>query len=437
MGEVIWKPWVLADGEQKQIRVVVLLIVYLLSPLASAILSLIYYDKRNTTLILSLFTAYYGYCIIGSDEMDLVRYKDLLSTFQSVSWSDYWALLIGEKTEIEGFTMTEPYLGFIGMILSRFTLNGDLLVSVLGFFYGLFFSLSLSCFLEESNERLDLWALFPLLAFVALYGLNSLGGARFSTAVYLLFYGAVRFIKHPSVGNFAIAAMSVLVHFGMAFGVILLLAHLFLKRAPWLCYGIFGASFFFRGSLSQFKQVFADSANSALSAKVEDYTSDTAAMNRDQMLASSKWFVFFDVYMHRLFSEIVSVVVVFSQTMKVTSWEKGVFLFFILLASFSNLAIDIPSLGARYLFVSMQYFYFFLFLLYLRNKKEKVVRAIALFSLVASSLTLALSVRGSLIQTPWSMVTGNWFTVTMMPAEDRPIYDAQASVEDLYFNDKR
>ena len=152
----------------------ILLLLFLICPLASFVFSLFFLNKKTANITLFLFIVLFAYSMtnIDTEGPDLNRYLEYPKN--CVAYNSITELVTSYDFVISG---GDYYRAFMGFIVSRFTTNGHILMALLGMVWAILYLKSKSLFDVYRCSRKDLSYGLLLLFFLA-YGVAHLGNVR-------------------------------------------------------------------------------------------------------------------------------------------------------------------------------------------------------------------------------------------------------------------
>lgn len=186
----------------------ILLLLFLICPLASFVFSLFFLNKKTANITLFLFIVLFAYSMtnIDTEGPDLNRYLEYPKN--CVAYNSITELVTSYDFVISG---GDYYRAFMGFIVSRFTTNGHILMALLGMVWAILYLKSKSLFDVYRCSRKDLSYVLLLLFFLA-YGVAHLGNVRFPTAALLFFYSSIKYLHTRKLKYLIILGLVPLFH---------------------------------------------------------------------------------------------------------------------------------------------------------------------------------------------------------------------------------
>lgn len=304
-------------------------VLFVVQPFVSAFLSLFKSNERGARIAIILFTALYGFCAVASESNDMYYYQNALADF---SWTDY---------------TTDFYRTFVIRLVSMFTTDGRVLMAVFGAVYGFLFTRCLKFFTQiDGHKYIYILSIF---CFCNIFSLASLGGVRFATAFYLFCWGVLGYLYNDCDWKYLVlACSSILVHYAYIYIAVGLLVFIFLKKSPSLIICFFFLSFiigqmnvasFILGNSYMLGDTISTGANAYADLDLEEFNTRW----------QSNWLslVLQAVYYITLFL-LLFLYLKFKSSPESPKIYIHSLLLLILLASFSNIAVNVPHLGLRF-----------------------------------------------------------------------------------------
>lgn len=357
--------------------------VFFLSPLLSYLSALKNIRVRGAILALLLIGSFIGFLLNTENRgYDLYRYLEMLNnskTFDAVINS----FRNGEEVDL--------YAPLIVSIVGSITHNGHILMMVFGTIFGFLYAKSLS----RCVDAKDIISYSLIFMFANIYGYNGLGGVRFATAFYVLFFGVTGYVSTPNIKNLLIIFSSALIHFGMLPGIALFLTYLLVKKWPMAIYIATIISFLFTFiDIGSIISKVAPMLGSGLSNRAEIYssTNDTYVKYLQENSENVVWFIKYrtDIAMSTI-TLFLLYITIYRKRFKLNSFTKEILLFILTLLTFRNLVSNVPDLGIRYTLVFIAFFLFFAYNLFIANRKSS--KYISVFLMLGCALCPIYAIR--------------------------------------------
>jgi len=368
-------------------------LLFLIWPFGAFLYAFYNYDKSESKIILILFNAIFGYSLIAeSGGLDLARVLKSLAPVTRMTFTEFQESRISEGS-------VDIYRDIVTFIVSRFTSNPKWLMFTFGIVAGYFYTRVLSIFINEHPGR-DIYKIILVFSFSCIIGIDQLAGVRMSLAAYVFFYGAIKVIVHEDKRFLILAASSSLIHFSFISAIFLLLIFPLLKKHSGIIYIILALSFILPDLLQDYIQRFSGFFGQGIEARAQLYyeydpayhTSDPSWYVRDRNILMMIYF-----YLVFLIIQIKRKRIILSES------TNSLFLFSLIILSFVNFTLNIPSFGSRFQHVFLMFALFYLYKIYTENSDSLLVSYIVIFSIPFSLLIILYSLRSTLSITPLSL----------------------------------
>ena len=394
----------------KTTNVILSFLIFIIHPLTALLVALKNFNRREFVYLFALFTCFYGYSVVpNSTSNDLNFYLNVLPYYNSLPSSAFSEIIDGvvnQSSEDEA----DLYRPLMIFMVSRFTDNGHILMAVFGLIYGLFFALSVRLFLKQSSAMHLLFVLV-LLTFAFKLPLNLLGGVRYGTGGYLFFYAVISYFNTNKKKYFLLVVCACIIHFAYLPLAMLFFLHLVIKRYSFLYFLMFVVSFL-PLNVGQILAGFFDTrAGGGLADKVSGYTSEDNVAEKSQILQAAS----IQIKLQWIFQEIsLYIATVFyyfrrRYNILVTPYCSNLFLFTVLLYSFSNFTKSILSLGERSLVITLMFFAYFLYVLLKDNLHNLSVRILCIIAFILGIIRILISLQSITSALGSEFYFGNFF----------------------------
>ena len=282
-----------ADIRSKYKSVFAAWMLFLLNPFASAILSFKNHKAVYAKNIFWLFTAYYGFTLVISNEgMDANRYRDF---FISLSYSEFDSKNIADLLYQEGSTFLDPAQLVISFLVSRFTSDPRFLFAVFGLVFGYFYSRNVWFLLDRTGTEMKKTAVIYFAVFVIVLGFWKISGFRMWTAAHIFFFGATKYFMDNKKSGILVAGVSILFHFSYMFPFALLLSYIVLPKKSSLFFGLFLIAFFVSEiEIGIFSETLTRFLPDVFHQRIQGYTSEAYVESEAAALEARNWrFIFY------------------------------------------------------------------------------------------------------------------------------------------------
>ena len=386
-----------------------LLISFVLWPFGTFLYALYYYTHKDSRIILILFTALFGFCMIADSEgLDLYRYLDKLKEYISLSFSEFIRLISGTYSADSKRGAVDLYVDLSAFLISRFTSSGSVLMMFFGLVYGFAYAKSLSLLLTF-NRLKNRFTIIILICFSFIMGLDQLAGVRFGTGAYLFFAGSFNLLNDKKRIGWLYILSAVFIHFGYIPGALLILFFPIFGKNKWLIYGITIISFLIPNLLHNFILQFSSELEGGISNRANIYTKIDGSSENINSQIELVWFVKYRFTTILYYSYFAIIVILFKfNQLRTNIFSNKLLYFTLLIISVSNFTIlVIPVFGGRYQVIYLMFFMGYLYHLYSLNKNSIIVKYLAYGTILASLFQIVYVLRCFLFYTPASLFYGN------------------------------
>lgn len=272
-------------------------IIFLISPLLSAIIAVFNFDKKYYRVFLLLFLALYGYTYIPIPNSDVEKHLEYFTQISAYSFNDFFTSLTGIYNP--GSRNPDAYLLVVSYLVSRFTSDTGIFLMVVALIYYYVFLKLISYIysFKEGSKKNRFYILF-LIGVAFTWNLSSgINGIRFPLAFMLFVYGALKMVVTREKKYVLVALLSVFIHFALFYSCIFLLLYfVFVPKKPAVLYGFLILAIIFSVSIGSFVQSNTALLGDVVSNKLTAYTNEEYIESREAHLEKVNWYVQFDRY---------------------------------------------------------------------------------------------------------------------------------------------
>lgn len=273
-------------SEKRKIHHIVL---FLLWPFFSMVVTLKNWDKKWLRNIFWLFCIYYGYTfVVSTPEIDAYRYIEL---FKDLSRNTYTLrefiiyLFSGDTRYVD---ILNPLVSFI---LSRFTSDGRILLAGYGMIFGFFYSRNLWYLLDRVSFSNSYLTILFVLVFALLDPIWKLGAFRFNTAIHIYLYGLLPFLIEGKTKRLWVSVLSIFVHFSFFAPVLILIFYILLGNKQYLYFIFLVLSFFISEiDIDFFRSIF-NKLPDIFKVKAEGYMTVDSYQNQLAIAERTNWYI--------------------------------------------------------------------------------------------------------------------------------------------------
>jgi hypothetical protein len=329
-------------------------------PVLAIIRAFIKREYSFLKVFLPLFTGVLGYTYQPQEGSDINMVIERFEVMRQLSFTSKLEYLIVTKFSNLLNVGFEIYIDLVAFTTSLFTENFRWTIFILGYVYGIILY-NLFKRLVQSDLKFNLSLLSKiLLFFIVLFIQPSMAlNGRFWLATLLFLNFAVSYYNNPKLKYILLSFLCVFIHKGFLAAFILFFIWYYVKQIKFKKYifmSLFLISLITPSSLMLgFVRQSNDSLGESYNKQIEGYTREKYIENIAGR--SQRRSVFFNTYSKR------NILIFYSSSFflfflymkkhyRLSENLENMFYLVILFISFSNLFIDVPSLGSRYRFIS-------------------------------------------------------------------------------------
>ncbi len=196
-----------------------ILLFFLLSPIMSLFLSIKGYKYNWAKNIVWMFCGYFGYTfVIGNNSSDINRYKIYFTEIASMNLNFF---------EFLSFLYNKGETDFLQQIIfyfiSRFSLDFNFTLMIIGLIFGYFFSRNIWFILRLNTKKTNWFSVLVIFIFSFIFACWDINVMRFTLAAHIFLYGIFeQFLFNKKIGYFFIL-LSPLMHFTFSIVVMVVL----------------------------------------------------------------------------------------------------------------------------------------------------------------------------------------------------------------------
>lgn len=342
------------------------LLMFILWPFWGFIIACFNFRNTLSKTIIILFFILYGFTIVN-DQIGFDLYTNSLAfrKFVSLPNSYFFELFTNLFKEDKNLDIFQSLLAFS---ISRITNNEKVLFAIYSLVFSLLYIKGLSLLYrgEKNNNLVNIIYLF----IISLYPVTSIGNFRFFSAIWIFFIGAYYVIYLKNYKYLFVCLMAMLMHFGLGVANVLLILYLLIGNKNIVYISLVIASFILPSFFDSYIISFSNKLGGGFEDKVGMYLNEEyVSIIQSQSFA---WFLtarqqFLNIYLFIVMT--VSYILHYkSSNIKLNNY----FQFSLLLLSFSNFTINVPSLGSRYMGIFQLFAFTFFYLFSLNIDKKKI-----------------------------------------------------------------
>ena len=218
------------------------LIFFMIWPFGALLFSFKNYSTKWTKNIIWLFVIFYGYTfVLFNDTMDANRLQLKFDFFQYTNFDLARVIEYFFLHNEEGVDIIQPVILYLTSIFSH---DFQVLMAVLAFIFGFFYSRNICYLLDRSEGKISIYNYWILWSFIFVIGFWNINGFRFWTAAHIFFYAIMPFIYERNKKRLWLLPFVALLHFSYLFPILAFIVFLFVKQNIKIIFYIFIFSFF-------------------------------------------------------------------------------------------------------------------------------------------------------------------------------------------------
>lgn len=321
--------------------------IFLLSPIVSFLYCLKDFRSKSSYIIFFLFALFFGFAfeVEKAESLDGYRYRELfrwISTGKYDIWRNFvdW---LSFRSEDKDF-----YLQVVCYIVSLFTSNYHFLFLLLALVF-VFFQLSSLKFLTDSRGcKNDLYGLCLVLIFVGSNQIFNINGARFWTASWAAVFTIFQLLYVDNKKYYVLLFLLPFFHAAFMIFPVLYMIYFISKKWGRLWLVLFVVSFFFANISTLLFRDFSNYLPETLQFFNDRYTDAEALEDYEEKQKSFSMLYLLTKNLSMIY--IGALIFLISSYIKKTEKKfiYNIYIFTMVLSTFSNFTMSIPSLGGRF-----------------------------------------------------------------------------------------
>lgn len=348
---------------------VLYLMFFIIWPFGSVVTSFLKYSEKWTKNVIWAFVTFYGYTFVLSNEtMDANRIK---SRFENIRRYNSSLHEVIQNNLIES-NQVDIIQSIVFYLTSFITSDFQVLMGVLAFIFGYFYSRNICYVLELNKDEIKPFNYLVLIGLIVTVGFWNINMFRFYGAAHIFFYAVIPFIFEGKKSRLWLLMVAVLLHFSFLFPIVVFLLYIFLRNKPQLYFVLFLFSFGFSLlSAGAIGNILLKILPSAYEYKISGYTSDSRVQIAESSYRDISSFLLRKIFIAaNLF--IVVIYIYYRKYIKTNSKLYSFFSFTILFMAAANMISAIPD-GNRFLRLAVMFVLALVFLVvqYYWRKEEK------------------------------------------------------------------
>ncbi len=375
-----------------------IIILFLINPFLSLVVSSRDYLSKYFQNIIWLFCIFYGYTFYPiRNTMDSFKHRQDFMQWASERDMNFDYFI--SRLYSEDVSFVDTLMPLLKFAVSRVTASPDIFYGVLGFIFGYFFSRNIHFLLNFYRVKLPIYSLPFIFMFaftVAPWEINSF---RFWLATHIFVYGCFRMFTKKSKLSYLYIAITPFIHFGFIFSIILFALYKVIGNRIKLYFILFIASILLNEiSIQSVKALIPQTSVGVLDKKTSGYTSEGYIEERNETAQQRNWYVLLKAKPVKYLTMLIVIFIYYYYRKRIVASELLPF-FCIALFIFSisyMLMNSIPVFG-RYNRLGQLFLYGVLFLFFTKYKDEEMSwhKKIFPFYIMAAALFIIVDIRSS------------------------------------------
>lgn len=277
--------------ENRKDNIFWVLIIFLINPLLSLIVSLRDYLSPYSKNLVWLFCAFYGLTFSPvRNSMDSYRHRE-----DFVMWTEQRELNFDsfvEKLYSDDVKYVDVFMPVLKFVVSRFTDSPNYFYGILGILFGYFYSRNIWFLIDYFKIRLNKYAILCIFIFAFIVPPWEINSFRFWIATHIFVYCIFRILLKKSKIAYLGLLFTPFIHFGYIFSLVLFALYKLIGNRLHVYFIIFVAAILLNEvNLSAIQNAIPKSSISALDKKTSSYTSEGYISERQEGTRVLNWYV--------------------------------------------------------------------------------------------------------------------------------------------------
>ena len=359
------------------------LLLFLIWPFLALITAFMNYSDKAAKKVVYIFLIYFGltYFISIDTLNDAIRYSLTLKANAALPLKDIFNVIGGSNSD-SSIDFIEPMISFI---VSRFTTSHGVLFAAYAAIFGFFYLKSFNLLHNRYRQNPGWNALVHMIFFAAILPITAINGFRMWTAAWIFFYGAYYVILYRDPRFFLITFLAPLVHWSFITVNAILVIYYFVGNRNIIYLPLALVSFVLPKFMTQYFTLISLRLGGSLQERYEMYSDTAYVLGVQDSAAELSWFIKIgsDLVFYYLLLAII-VARIKSKNLNRDKAAENLFSFSLLLLSFVNFGMEIPSLGGRFqeIFFIFATLYIFMYLVKIPGEKINLLTIIGLFPML-------------------------------------------------------
>ena len=353
---------------------VIKLILFLISPFIAFLYSLRNMKAKSSYVVFFLFCVFFGMAFTvpsGKSEefgLDGAVYRQIFEQ-SSIYNSDEYVLLLSDYAQFDEGSK-DFYVISLSFLLSRLTDNYHVLFLVYAIVFAFFMLKSFRFLTEEKEFDASLLSFLLAAMFILSNSIFNINGVRFWTASWIFVYGVFQVFRNNNKRYFLLICLSPMVHVSFYFVAALSLIAYFTKKYDRFWITLFVVSFFISNFSVVVLEYISQYLPTILSRIVQSYIRESYILKREEQIGFLK--SVFDFLQWLYVNIIIFLFYKNRQIIKHLPKAYNLYLFLIIFMTLVNFTMPIPSVGGRFIMLSLP-IVAYIWLLVFKGRKYNVV----------------------------------------------------------------
>jgi len=345
-------------------------LILLIWPFGAFLFSLTDITSKSSRVIFFIFCLLFGLSFIPKNQtadsysyyLEFIQNGNLTLNNLKNIYLDYFSF-DGSQRDLYSITMV--------FIVTRFSDNYHLLFFAYSLIFTYFYISAFGFMLKDNYFRQTIVCLLLAFLFTFSNPVFNINGVRFWTAAWIAVYGIFKIVVDKNYKYYLLFAIIPLIHISFFSLVFVLVAVLLLIRYEKMWIIIFFISFFSGMFVQELLINYLDVFPKMFQYTINEYASNIALMEKTKI---SEKLPLYAIILNRLpfyyLNLLVGILIIYRKKLDLSDSGKNVFIMTLILFSFVNFIYYIPSLGDRYLALTIP----FLTILWLRICNDKKIK---------------------------------------------------------------
>ncbi len=343
-----------------------LLIVFFIYPFASFILALNNLKSKYSFRIILLFFVLFGYTFIAENKTaDSYSYIQEFHENKNITTSQYLSslqdILSYETSMKDVYTISTYYL------VSRITENYHVLMALWAIVFSFFFLKAFRFFVDRPEFIKSYVASLLVFLFIFSNNIFNINGVRFYTAAWMSVYAIFEIVVNKKLRFLSLIALIPLIHISYFSIWAVMLIYLFSIKYDKFWVMMFIISFFVANISVELIQKYSNLIPTTGQYMANSYAGDDYLREKTEIYADIPLYAKFLISLPRFFINLLVIIFIMNlRIVKSHTLGHKVFLFLLVWMTFVNFTWSVPSVGVRFIALSIP-FISYICLIYYRN----------------------------------------------------------------------